>query len=158
VGGQEALAEKGGVDAVRVVAFAYDSYTNPSKNNGVLRATLTTKEDSPPTPCLSEPMLFQDLGSRKIVADCCMIFSGKRLIAWRNALLQVTDRKKWFASAGAFALGLARSIGQSRAKHLEVNVLGQLFQGVSQTAQRGKSLAFIEKRSLECSHVVNTQN
>jgi hypothetical protein len=23
------------------VAFAYDSYTNPSKNNGVLRATLT---------------------------------------------------------------------------------------------------------------------
>jgi hypothetical protein len=41
VGGQEALAEKGGVDAVRIVAFAYDSYTNPSKNNGVLRATLT---------------------------------------------------------------------------------------------------------------------
>jgi hypothetical protein len=24
------------------VAFAYDTYTNPSKNNGVLRATLTT--------------------------------------------------------------------------------------------------------------------
>jgi hypothetical protein len=41
VGGQEALAEKGGVDAVSVVAFAYDTYTNPSKNNGVLRATLT---------------------------------------------------------------------------------------------------------------------
>ena len=34
VGGKEALAEKGGVDAVRVVAFAYDTYTNPSKNNG----------------------------------------------------------------------------------------------------------------------------
>jgi hypothetical protein len=31
VGGKEALAEKGGVDAVRVVAFAYDTYTNPSK-------------------------------------------------------------------------------------------------------------------------------
>jgi len=25
------------------VAFAYDSYTNPSKNNGVLRATLTAE-------------------------------------------------------------------------------------------------------------------
>jgi hypothetical protein len=43
VGGKEALAEKGGVDAVRVVAFAYDTYTNPSKNNGVLGATLTVK-------------------------------------------------------------------------------------------------------------------
>jgi hypothetical protein len=41
VGGQEALAEKDGVDAVSAVAFAYDTYTNPSKNNGVLRATLT---------------------------------------------------------------------------------------------------------------------
>jgi len=41
VGGKEALAEKCGIDAVRVVAFAYDTYTNPSKNNGVLRATLT---------------------------------------------------------------------------------------------------------------------
>jgi hypothetical protein len=27
------------------VAFAYDSYTNPSKNNGVLRATLTVLKD-----------------------------------------------------------------------------------------------------------------
>ena len=35
------LAEKGGVDAVGVVAFAYDIYTTPSKNNGVLGATLT---------------------------------------------------------------------------------------------------------------------
>jgi hypothetical protein len=41
VGGQEALAEKGGVDAVGVVAFAYDIYTIPRKNNGVLGATLT---------------------------------------------------------------------------------------------------------------------
>jgi hypothetical protein len=41
VGGQEALAEKGGVDAVSVVAFAYDTYTTISKNNGVLGATLT---------------------------------------------------------------------------------------------------------------------
>ena len=41
MGGYETLAEKGGVDAVRVVAFAYDTYTNPTKNNGVLRATLT---------------------------------------------------------------------------------------------------------------------
>jgi hypothetical protein len=41
VGRQEALAEKCGVDAVSVVAFAYDIYTNPSKNNGVLRATLS---------------------------------------------------------------------------------------------------------------------
>jgi len=43
VGGQETLAEKGGVDAVGVVAFAYDIYTAPSKNNGVLGATLTFK-------------------------------------------------------------------------------------------------------------------
>ena len=41
MGGKETLAEKGGVDAVRLVAFAYDIYTNPSKNNGVLRSTLT---------------------------------------------------------------------------------------------------------------------
>jgi len=41
VGGQEALAEKCSVGAVSVVAFAYDTYTTPSKNNGVLRATLT---------------------------------------------------------------------------------------------------------------------
>ena len=33
--------QRGGVDAVSVVAFAYDSYTNPSKNNGVLGAKLT---------------------------------------------------------------------------------------------------------------------
>ena len=33
-GRKEALAEKGCVDAVSVVAFAYDTYTNPSKNNG----------------------------------------------------------------------------------------------------------------------------
>jgi hypothetical protein len=39
--GKEALAEKGGVDAARAVAFAYDIYTNPSKNNGVLGTTLT---------------------------------------------------------------------------------------------------------------------
>lgn len=39
--GQEALAEKGGVDAAGVVAFAYDIYTIPRKNNGVLGATLT---------------------------------------------------------------------------------------------------------------------
>jgi hypothetical protein len=45
VGGQEALAEKCGVDAVTVVAFAYDTYTTPSKNNGVLRATLTLKSE-----------------------------------------------------------------------------------------------------------------
>ena len=29
------------VDAVRVVALAYDIYSNPAKNNGVLRVTLT---------------------------------------------------------------------------------------------------------------------
>ena len=40
VGGKEALAEKGGVDAVRAVAFTYDIYTEPSKNNGVLCATI----------------------------------------------------------------------------------------------------------------------
>ena len=33
--------QKGGVDAVSVVVFAYDIYSNPTKNNGVLRATLT---------------------------------------------------------------------------------------------------------------------
>jgi hypothetical protein len=47
VGGKEALAEKGGVDAVRVVAFAYDTYSKPSKNKGVLRATLTKIHRSP---------------------------------------------------------------------------------------------------------------
>ena len=45
MGGKEALAEKGGVDAARVVAFAYDTYTNPSKNNGVLCATQTKQAD-----------------------------------------------------------------------------------------------------------------
>jgi ATP-dependent DNA helicase RecG len=64
-------------------------------------------------------------------------------VSWRDEFL------RWicgFANAGgAFALGLAQSIGQNRVKHLEVNVLGQLFQGVSQAAQRGKPLAFIEK-------------
>jgi hypothetical protein len=45
VGGQEALAEKCSVGAVSVVAFAYDTYTTPSKNNGVLRATLTLKSE-----------------------------------------------------------------------------------------------------------------
>ena len=34
VGEKEALAEKGGVDTVNVVAFAYDIYTNPSKTTG----------------------------------------------------------------------------------------------------------------------------
>ena len=46
MGGKETLAEKGGVGAVRVAAFAYDTYTNPLKNNGVLGATLTLKEGS----------------------------------------------------------------------------------------------------------------
>ena len=44
LGEKETLAEKGGVDAVRVVAFAYDIYTTPSKNNGVLGATLTANQ------------------------------------------------------------------------------------------------------------------
>ena len=43
MGGQETLAEKGGVDAVGVVAFAYETYTIPTKNNGVLGATLTLR-------------------------------------------------------------------------------------------------------------------
>ncbi|MCX6962840.1 MAG: hypothetical protein NTZ08_10395, partial [Verrucomicrobia bacterium] len=47
VGGKEALAEKGGVDAVMGVAFAYDTYTTPSKNNGVLGATLTALIETP---------------------------------------------------------------------------------------------------------------
>jgi hypothetical protein len=47
----EALAEKGGIDAVRAVAFAYDIYTNPSKNNGVLRPTLAALIETP----LQEP-------------------------------------------------------------------------------------------------------
>ncbi len=38
---QEALVEKGTVDAVSGVAFTYDIYTNPSKNNGLLGTTLT---------------------------------------------------------------------------------------------------------------------
>ncbi len=41
--GNEALAEKGGVDAVNVAAFAYDIYTAPPPphHNGVLGSTLT---------------------------------------------------------------------------------------------------------------------
>ena len=57
MGGKETLAEKGGVDAVRLVAFAYDIYTNPSKNNGVLRATLTQKMQIKTT--LGEPVEYQ---------------------------------------------------------------------------------------------------
>jgi hypothetical protein len=53
VSGREALAEKGGVDAVMVVAFAYETYTNPSKKNGVLRATLTKKLPIPRS-CIGE--------------------------------------------------------------------------------------------------------
>ena len=33
--------QKGAVDAASVVAFLYDIYSNPTKNNGVLGATLT---------------------------------------------------------------------------------------------------------------------
>ena len=40
------------------MAFAYDSYTNPSKNNGVLRTTLTS---------LAEKVKLL----RNIIADCC---------------------------------------------------------------------------------------
>ena len=42
---QRGKVQECGIDAVRVVAFAYDTYTNPSKNNGVLRATLTNGLD-----------------------------------------------------------------------------------------------------------------
>jgi len=35
------LAEKGGVDAMSVVAFAYDTYTNSSSDSGELRARIT---------------------------------------------------------------------------------------------------------------------
>ena len=75
MGGQEALAEKGGVDAVRVVAFAYDTYTNPSKNNGVLRATLTVQRLRPPgqktpnqhsrSPKKIAPLVFIGLSGRE---------------------------------------------------------------------------------------------
>ncbi len=53
---------------------------------------------------------------------------------------------QWFAPGGDFPLGLAQDFGQNGAKHLEVNLLSQLLQGDSQTAQRGKSLAFIKKK------------
>jgi uncharacterized protein (UPF0248 family) len=38
---KEDHAEKGGVDAVNVAAFAYDIYTAPPHHNGVLGSTLT---------------------------------------------------------------------------------------------------------------------
>jgi hypothetical protein len=47
VGGQETLAEKGGVDAVGIVAFGCDIYTTPSKKNGVLGATLAKMRFDP---------------------------------------------------------------------------------------------------------------
>ena len=52
----------------------------------------------------------------------------------------------------------AQGICQNGAKHLEINMLSQLLQGVSQAAQRGKSLAFIKKRSLEFFHAINAQH
>jgi hypothetical protein len=36
---REVHHQKGGVDAVSVVALVYDIYSNPTKNNGVLCAT-----------------------------------------------------------------------------------------------------------------------
>jgi hypothetical protein len=35
------ILTSGGVYAVSVVAFAYDTYTNPSNDNGVLGGTVT---------------------------------------------------------------------------------------------------------------------
>ena len=35
------ILKSGGVDAVSVVAFAYDTYTNPSNDNEVLGGTVT---------------------------------------------------------------------------------------------------------------------
>ena len=46
MGKDEGRSQKGAVDAVSGVAFTYDTYTNPSKNNGVLGATLTGKPPS----------------------------------------------------------------------------------------------------------------
>lgn len=41
-GAKEELAEKGGVDAVNVAAFDYDTYTSPSKRTGCLAQRLQT--------------------------------------------------------------------------------------------------------------------
>ena len=46
--------KKYGADAVSVVAFTYDIYTSPSKNNGALRPTLTNN---------ATPRFFAWLGS-----------------------------------------------------------------------------------------------
>ena len=45
-------------------AFAYDTYTNPSKNNGVLRATLTAVRRFRPFLC--ENHLIKSLLAEKI--------------------------------------------------------------------------------------------
>jgi hypothetical protein len=47
VGGQEALAEKCGVDAVTVVAFAYDTYTNPFKKQRGAPRNAYAEPDAP---------------------------------------------------------------------------------------------------------------
>jgi hypothetical protein len=59
--------------------------------------------------------------------------------------LEHKDHIQGFAPSRSFPLGLAQGISQNETKHLEVNMLSQLLQGISQTAQRGKSLAFIKK-------------
>jgi hypothetical protein len=80
VGGKEALAEKGGVDAVRVVAFAYDTYTNPSKNNGVLGATLTLR--------LTAATTMPPIGHRFAAEK-----SGKQDDALRQRLMDTSGQK-----------------------------------------------------------------
>jgi hypothetical protein len=46
-----------------------------------------------------------------------------------------------------FALGLAQSIGQNRAKHLKVNVLGQLFQGSRRRLNAARRLLSSKKET-----------
>jgi hypothetical protein len=71
--------------------------------------------------------------------------------------LNIKITSKGLRPAGLFRSALA-GIGQNGAKYIEVNMLMQFLQGVPQTTQCGKSLAFIKKRGLECSHTINTQH
>ena len=59
VRGQEVPLKQCGVDAVGVVAFAYETYTNPSNDNGVLGGTVTTFISTPQktTGCLAQRLL-----------------------------------------------------------------------------------------------------
>ena len=56
--------QKGGVDAVSVVAFVYEIYSNTSKNTGVLRATFAFLDAGAALPRKSDTDGAASLGKR----------------------------------------------------------------------------------------------